>query len=76
LRTIYRFLRAHVLQRLIPRSRLAFNPRRPVEIGPVPLGPAFYTAPRRTESARPDRISFMWNTETPMGTGDFVSITL
>jgi glycosyltransferase involved in cell wall biosynthesis len=32
LRTIYRFLRAHVLQRLIPRSRLAFNPRKPVEI--------------------------------------------
>ncbi|MBB6223662.1 glycosyltransferase family 4 protein [Rhizobium leguminosarum] len=32
MRTTYRFLRAHVLQRLIPRSRLAFNPRRPVEI--------------------------------------------
>ncbi|OHV25642.1 glycosyltransferase [Rhizobium sp. RMa-01] len=32
MRTTYRFLRAHVLQRLIPRSRLAFNPRKPVEI--------------------------------------------
>lgn len=32
LRTAYRFLRAHVLQRLIPRSRVAFNPRKPVEI--------------------------------------------
>lgn len=32
MRTTYRFLRAHVLQRLIPRSRVAFNPRRPVEI--------------------------------------------
>ncbi|MGO7580678.1 glycosyl transferase, partial [Rhizobium ruizarguesonis] len=32
MRTIYRLLRAHVLQRLIPRSRLAFNPRRTVEI--------------------------------------------
>ncbi|API54061.1 glycosyl transferase [Rhizobium leguminosarum] len=32
MRTIYRLLRAHVLQRIIPRSRLAFNPRRPVEI--------------------------------------------
>ncbi|MDO3432657.1 glycosyltransferase family 4 protein [Rhizobium sp. CBN3] len=32
MRTIYRYLRAHVLQRLIPRSRLAFNPRKPVEI--------------------------------------------
>lgn len=32
MRTIYRFLRAHVLQRLIPRARLAFNPRKPVEI--------------------------------------------
>lgn len=29
---VYRFLRAHVLQRLIPRSRVAFNPRKPVEI--------------------------------------------
>nr|WP_064696458.1 glycosyltransferase family 4 protein [Rhizobium aegyptiacum] len=28
----YRFLRAHVLQRLIPRSRAAFKPREPVEI--------------------------------------------
>ncbi|MBB2696146.1 UNVERIFIED_ORG: glycosyltransferase involved in cell wall biosynthesis [Rhizobium esperanzae] len=32
MRTIYRFLRAHALQRLIPRSRVAFNPRKPVEI--------------------------------------------
>ncbi|AIC29429.1 glycosyltransferase family 1 protein [Rhizobium etli bv. mimosae str. IE4771] len=32
MRTIYRFLRAHLLQRLIPRSRLAFNPRKPVEV--------------------------------------------
>ncbi|EJZ20957.1 glycosyltransferase family 4 protein [Rhizobium sp. Pop5] len=32
MRTTYRFLRAHVLQRLIPRSRIAFNPRKPVEI--------------------------------------------
>lgn len=32
MRTTYRFLRAHVLQRLIPRSRLAYNPRKPVEI--------------------------------------------
>ncbi|WP_037094954.1 glycosyltransferase family 4 protein [Rhizobium leguminosarum] len=32
MRTTYRFLRAHVLQRLIPRSRLAFNPRKPVEV--------------------------------------------
>lgn len=32
MRTIYRFLRAHVLQRLIPRARFAFNPRKPVEI--------------------------------------------
>ncbi|MBX5000645.1 glycosyltransferase family 4 protein [Rhizobium lentis] len=32
MRKTYRFLRAHVLQRLIPRSRVAFNPRKPVEI--------------------------------------------
>ncbi|MBB3135190.1 glycosyltransferase involved in cell wall biosynthesis [Rhizobium pisi] len=32
MRTTYRFLRAHFLQRLIPRSRIAFNPRKPVEI--------------------------------------------
>ncbi|MBX5135114.1 glycosyltransferase family 4 protein [Rhizobium lentis] len=32
MRRIYRYLRAHLLQRLIPRSRLAFNPRKPVEI--------------------------------------------
>ncbi|MBB4191125.1 glycosyltransferase involved in cell wall biosynthesis [Rhizobium aethiopicum] len=32
MRTVYRYLRAHILQRLIPRSRLAFNPRKPVEI--------------------------------------------
>ncbi len=32
LRKTYRFLRAHVLQRLIPQSRVAFNPRKPVEI--------------------------------------------
>ncbi len=32
LRKTYRLLRAHVLQRLIPRSRVAFNPRKPVEV--------------------------------------------
>ncbi len=32
LKKTYRFLRAHVLQRLIPRSRAAFKPREPVEI--------------------------------------------
>lgn len=32
MRTTYRFLRAHVLQRLIPKSRTAFDARKPVEI--------------------------------------------
>ncbi len=32
LRGVYRSVRGHLLQRLIVKSRLAFNPRRPVEI--------------------------------------------
>ncbi len=32
LRGVYRNVRGHLLQRLIVKSRLAFNPRRPVEI--------------------------------------------
>jgi hypothetical protein len=34
------------------------------------FGPTADPAPRRKEDARPDRNSFMWNTETPMGTAD------
>jgi hypothetical protein len=32
------------------------------------LGLSVDTAPRRKEDTHPDRDSFMWNTETPMGT--------
>lgn len=34
------------------------------------LGPTADTVPRRKEGARPDRNSFMWNTETPLGTAE------
>jgi hypothetical protein len=34
------------------------------------LGPDADTAPRRMEGIHPDRISFMRNTETPMGTAE------
>ncbi|TCU16472.1 glycosyltransferase family 4 protein [Rhizobium sullae] len=32
MRTTYRFLRAHVLQRLVPKSPLAFDPDKPLEV--------------------------------------------
>jgi hypothetical protein len=38
------------------------------------LGPTVDTAPRRKKDAHPDCNSFMWNTETPMGTADMSAV--